>query len=224
MFNLFFTSLPRYTSKLLLAGDHLQLPPTVLSTAPRVKTALSRSLMERMVGIVGKPVIQLLETQYRMNETIMNWPSATFYKRELKAAPSVAERKLTDLPGVAVSSTTDRELLLVDTRGAMKEQSSKDPRKSSIANPGEAGVVVKAIVQLVKNGVKPQDIGVISFYALQVDLIRYAQRLKVHLEFYNSSKFVQAQPEQPAPGGGCKLSGRLPRTGEGSHPPVHGSF
>ena len=63
-------------------------------------------------------------------------------------------------------------LILVNTGGRMGEQRARDAAKSSLANPGEAGIIVRAVRELVAKGVRPGDIGIISFYALQVDLIR----------------------------------------------------
>ena len=127
--------------------------------------------MERLAGIFQHPLVQLLDTQYRMNTTIMTWSSNTFYKGRLKAADTIAEGRLGDLKGVKVEGTAPA-ILLVDTGGKMVEQSSRDVAKSSLANPGEAEIIVRAIRELVAKGVRPGDIGVISFYALQVDLIR----------------------------------------------------
>ena len=161
----------RYTSKLLLAGDHLQLPPTILSQKPKVKASLSISLMERLAGVFQHPLVQLLDTQYRMNNTIMTWSSKTFYKSRLKAADTVSNKQLGDLKGVKVEGTAPA-ILLVNTGRRMGEQSSSDVAKSSLANPGEAEIIVRAVRELVARGVRAGDIGVISFYALQVDLIR----------------------------------------------------
>ena len=86
----------------MLAGDHLQLPPTVLSQKPKVAASLSISLMETLVGLFQHPLVQLLDTQYRMNTTIMAWSSNTFYVGRLKAAHSVAEGSLKQLEGVRV--------------------------------------------------------------------------------------------------------------------------
>ena len=160
----------------MLAGDHLQLPPTVLSQKPQVAASLSISLMERLVGLFQHPLVQLLDTQYRMNTTIMAWSSNTFYGGLLKAADSVAEGSLGQLEGVRLEGVgvegAAPALVLVDTGGRMGEQRARDGAKSSLANPGEAEIIVRAVRELVAKGVRPGDIGVISFYALQVDLIR----------------------------------------------------
>jgi superfamily I DNA and/or RNA helicase len=127
--------------------------------------------MERLVGFFQHPLVQLLDTQYRMNNTIMSWSSKTFYKSRLNAADTVSNKRLGDLKGVKVEGTAPA-ILLVTTGGRMGEQSSRDVAKSSLANPGEAEIIVRAVRGLVARGVRAGDIGIISFYALQVDLIR----------------------------------------------------
>ena len=54
------------SKKAILAGDHLQLPPTILSTEAANK-GLSLTLMERAIQLLGKEVVRMLNTQYRMN-------------------------------------------------------------------------------------------------------------------------------------------------------------
>ena len=78
------------------------------------------------------------------------------------------------LPGVRSSLLiTKKQLLLVDTKGNMRQKGSYDPLSASIQNPGEVEVVVKIVKQLIHSGVRPEQIGVISFYALQVHVIRW---------------------------------------------------
>jgi len=164
----------RYTTKLVLAGDHFQLPPTVLSNNSKVKTALGVSMMERLVKeFKDSSMVRMLDTQYRMAETIMRWSSNTFYDGRLKAGPGIGAQTLAMLPGVRSSLLiTKKQLLLIDTKGKMRQNGSYDPLSASIQNPGEAKVVVKTVKQLIQSGVRPEQIGVISFYALQVQVIR----------------------------------------------------
>ena len=142
-----------------------------MSQKPKVAASLSISLMERLVGLFQHPLVQLLDTQYRMNTTIMTWSSNTFYGGRLKAAAAVSEGSLGQLEGVRVDGGAPA-IVLVDTEGRMGEQRSRDVAKSSLANPGEAEIIVRAVRELVARGVGPKDIGVISFYTLQADLIR----------------------------------------------------
>lgn len=109
--------------KLVIAGDHQQLPPTVISDEAAAK-GLVFTLADRFVKLFGDPeaalkrrrdapgsiprvsvpaVVWLLDTQYRMHETIMNWSSQRFYEGKLKADESVARHRLADLPHAAAS-------------------------------------------------------------------------------------------------------------------------
>ncbi|MCA9159009.1 MAG: AAA family ATPase, partial [Planctomycetales bacterium] len=82
--------------RLILAGDHCQLPPTVVST-DAAREGFSRSLMERLIEQFGQQVYQRLVVQYRMHETIMSFSSDQFYDGELVADASVQAHTLADL-------------------------------------------------------------------------------------------------------------------------------
>lgn len=84
----------RRASRVILAGDHCQLPPTVKSIAA-MRAGLSKTLMERIVE--QKPdVVTLLKTQYRMNEQIMRFSSDWFYHGQVESAPQVKYRSILD--------------------------------------------------------------------------------------------------------------------------------
>ena len=84
----------RKVSRVVLAGDHCQLPPTVKSMAAK-KAGLDKTLMERIVE--NKPeVVTLLKMQYRMNDQIMRFSSDWFYHGEVVSAPSVSHRGILD--------------------------------------------------------------------------------------------------------------------------------
>ena len=84
----------RRVSRVILAGDHCQLPPTVKSFAA-LKAGLGKTLMERIVE--NKPdVVTLLKMQYRMNEEIMRFSSDWFYDGQVEAAPEVKYRGILD--------------------------------------------------------------------------------------------------------------------------------
>ena len=85
----------RRCSRVILAGDHCQLPPTVKSIAA-LKAGLGKTLMERIVE--QKPeVVTLLRMQYRMNEEIMRFSSDWFYGNQVESAPDVKYRSILDL-------------------------------------------------------------------------------------------------------------------------------
>ena len=85
----------RRADRVVLAGDHQQLPPTVkcLSAA---RGGLAFTLMERIVR--HRPeAVTLLDVQYRMNEALMSFPSHWFYADRVKSAPDVRNRSILDL-------------------------------------------------------------------------------------------------------------------------------
>ena len=85
----------RRVSRVVLAGDHCQLPPTIKSYAA-LKAGLDKTLMERIVE--NKPeVVTLLKVQYRMNEEIMRFSSDWFYGNQVESAPEVKYRSILDL-------------------------------------------------------------------------------------------------------------------------------
>lgn len=84
----------RKASRVILAGDHCQLPPTVKSIAAQ-KGGLGKTLMERIVD--NKPeVVTLLRVQYRMNEQIMRFSSNWFYDGKVESAPQIKYRGILD--------------------------------------------------------------------------------------------------------------------------------
>jgi len=91
--------------RLVLAGDHQQLPPTIKSPEA-LRGGLGRTLMEQVAA--AKPeVVRLLTVQYRMNETLMRFSSEWFYGGRLVAAPEVRHRSLLD--------EVDTPLVWIDT-------------------------------------------------------------------------------------------------------------
>ena len=81
-------------SRVILAGDHCQLPPTVKSIAA-LRAGLGKTLMERIAE--NKPeVVTLLKIQYRMNEEIMRFSSDWFYGGKVESAPQIKYRSVLD--------------------------------------------------------------------------------------------------------------------------------
>lgn len=144
----------------VLGGDHLQLPPTIISNKA-AKRGLSVTLFERLHALHGSQIGQMLVTQYRMNEKIMAWSSKEMYDGKLLAADEVADATLDHLP----------VLLFIDTAGCdMEEQREEDGE--SLRNPGEAEVIMKYVSRLASSGVPLASIGVITPYSAQVNLLR----------------------------------------------------
>lgn len=156
--------------KCVLAGDHKQLPPTIVS--PKAALAgLSLSLMERLAQGCCPGAVRTLTVQYRMHRAIMQWASEALYRGQLTAHPSVAEHLLRDLPGVAATEETGLPLLLVDTAGCGLSELEEEEDQSK-GNPGEVRLVSLHVQALVDAGVPARDIAVITPYNLQVDLLR----------------------------------------------------
>ncbi|GFU17552.1 DNA-binding protein SMUBP-2 [Nephila pilipes] len=155
--------------KCILAGDHHQLPPTIISKKA-ASEGLKLTLMERLLKLYGDEIMKMLTIQYRMNEIIMEWPSKTLYKDKLVAHKSVQSHLLSDLPGIESNSDTTVPLLLIDTTGYSLHEFQGG--KGSKGNDGEAYLVVLHVNNLIKSGLNPEDIAVITPYKLQIDLIK----------------------------------------------------
>lgn len=156
--------------RLILAGDHCQLPPTVLS-AEAADAGMRESLMQHLVEREGHECFRRLSVQYRMHESIMNFSSKLFYDSELVADRSVAQHRLSDLPDVWEVPLTETPIEFIDTAGAGYEEAIESEGESKF-NAGEAGLVVRLVSDLLEAGVPPDHIGVIAPYAAQVRLLR----------------------------------------------------
>ena len=157
--------------RIVLAGDHCQLPPTVLS--PESKSAnFDVSLMQRLIELYGDRVTRQLNVQYRMHESIMRFSSGRFYADSLLAHDSVAHHLLHDLPGFdqTVWPTTEPAQFF-DTAGAGWEE-ELEPNGLSKLNPEEGRLVLKKAKLLVDAGLPAKDIAVIAPYAAQVRWLR----------------------------------------------------
>ncbi|GLT41983.1 hypothetical protein SLA2020_160070 [Shorea laevis] len=156
-------------SRCILAGDHLQLPPTIQSVEAERK-GLGRTLFERLADLYGDEIMSMLTVQYRMHELIMDWSSKELYDSKIKAHPSVAAHMLFDLENVKRTSSTEPTLLLIDTAGCDMEE-KKDEEDSSL-NEGEAEIAISHAKRLTQSGVLASDIGIITPYAAQVVLLK----------------------------------------------------
>ena len=156
--------------RMVLAGDHCQLPPTVLSTEA-AREGFETSLLERMVQLHGDRVTRQLNVQYRMHQQIMDFSSRQFYRGSLEAHESVAQHLLRDLPTWNSVTVGDEPLSFIDTAGAGWEE-EQEPDGSSRWNPREAELVLKKVAELEAAGLATRDIAVIAPYAAQVRWLR----------------------------------------------------
>ncbi|HWC88632.1 MAG TPA: AAA domain-containing protein [Pirellulales bacterium] len=159
-----------WAGRLVLAGDHQQLPPTILSSEAAAE-GFGVSLFERLADMIGDQSTRLLTVQYRMHEAIMGFSSAEFYGGQLVADETARGRLLADLPGMLEEAAVEAPLEFVDTAGAGYDE-QMEPDGESRRNPLEARLVQKRIERLLALGVQPADIAVITPYAAQARLLR----------------------------------------------------
>ncbi len=160
--------------KLVMAGDHKQLPPTILSERAK-REGLSETMFERLIALLGEEIKTLLDTQYRMHEKIMRFSDDEFYQGQIKADESVRTHTLEGIieerPGGKLDEILEPKepIVLVDTNGEMRERSrAGSPSKE---NPGEAVLASELVKGFQDMGVESEDIGVITPYADQTDLV-----------------------------------------------------
>ncbi len=164
--------------KVVMAGDHCQLPPTVLNYRA-AKEGLEISLFERLMKLIGASSSSMLTEQYRMHDKIMNFSNQHFYQGRLKSAPEVARHTLQDLdislargksPG-SLAVKEESPVIFFDTAGMKAPEFSRGD-SSSLENPIEADLVVEIVNSFLQGGLKPSEIAVISPYKDQATLIR----------------------------------------------------
>lgn len=158
--------------KVVMAGDPLQLPPTIHSQEAGDR-GLRTTLMERLQPALPEQLQTLLRVQYRMNEQIMGFSSAQFYKNQLIAHDSVKDHSLLDIPHVTPTGLTGARLIFVDTAGTGYSETWNELLDSR-ENEGEARLVLKLWDELAEAGVKPHWAALISPYAAQVRKLRHA--------------------------------------------------
>jgi hypothetical protein len=157
-------------NRVILAGDHCQLPPTVISDEA-AERGLAVSLMERLVGLLGPDIARLLTVQHRMHADIMGFSNAEFYGGQLVAHESVASHRLCDLPGVRAEPLTERPVQFIDTAGAGYDEELEEDTGSR-RNAQEAALAARKVRALLEAGVSPGRIGVITPYRAQVRQFR----------------------------------------------------
>lgn len=156
--------------RVVLAGDHCQLPPTVISREAAAE-GFDTSLFERLMMLYGSQIARRLTIQYRMHQSIMDFSSNEFYDGQLEAAETVRGHLLQDMPGVAAGPLTQSPLEFIDTAGASYDEEI-EPDGESRLNRQEAILVCRKTQMLLDCGIFPADIAVIAPYAAQVRLLR----------------------------------------------------
>lgn len=156
----------RKAGRVILAGDHCQLPPTVKSIMA-LKGGLGKTLMERIVE--NKPeTVTLLKMQYRMNEQIMKFSSEWFYHGMVESAPTVSHRGILDY---------DTPMMWIDTAECDGKEEFVGENFGRI-NRAEAEMTLQTLQQYLEKIGKQRileesiDVGIISPYRAQVQLLR----------------------------------------------------
>lgn len=175
----------RRVTRVVLAGDHCQLPPMVKSIAA-LKAGLGKSLMERIVE--HKPdVVTLLKIQYRMNEKIMKFSSDWFYHGEVESAPQTRNRGILDLDEP------------IEWRDSKVDDEEGDSGESFVGesfgriNKAEALLTLDTLEDYFKKIGKQRildehiDVGVISPYRAQVQYLRRLIRKRESFKPYRHS-------------------------------------
>lgn len=196
----------RRASRVILAGDHCQLPPTVKSIAA-LRGGLGKTLMERIVE--NKPeVVTLLKVQYRMNEEIMRFSSDWFYGGQVEAAPQIKYRGILDYdnPMVWIDTSDDTMTAASGSTASEGNQTSVPSGESKEAsfheqfvgssfgriNKGEAELTLKTLkdyfTKIGRQRVLDEriDVGIISPYRAQVQYLRSLIKKREFFKPYRS--------------------------------------
>ena len=176
----------RRVSRVVLAGDHCQLPPTVKSFAA-LKAGLGKTLMERIVD--NKPeVVTLLKMQYRMNEEIMRFSSDWFYGNQVESAPEVKYRSILDLD-IPMTWVDTSQFELPENEGDLFKEQFVGESFGRI-NKAEAELTLMALENYFEKIGKQRilderiDVGVISPYRAQVQYLRRLLKKKEYFKPY----------------------------------------
>lgn len=185
----------RRASRVILAGDHCQLPPTVKSIAA-LRAGLGKTLMERIAE--NKPeVVTLLKIQYRMNEEIMRFSSDWFYHGEVESAPQIKYRSILedDSPVTWIDTSNEENQVTIEGDDVASGEKRDDMNfheqfvgeSFGRINKAEADLTLltlaEYLTQVGKRRVLEEsiDVGIISPYRAQV---QYLKRLLKKYEFF----------------------------------------
>ncbi|KAH9788849.1 DNA replication ATP-dependent helicase/nuclease JHS1 [Citrus sinensis] len=165
-----------FASKFVLVGDHYQLPPLVQSTEAR-ENGMEISLFRRL-SEEHPQAISALQSQYRMCQGIMELSNALIYGDRLSCGSDEianAKIKVSDLsscsPWLKEALNPCRPVIFVNT-DMLPAYEAKDHQ--TLNNPVEACLIAKITQELVKNEIEGKDIGIITPYNSQANLIRHS--------------------------------------------------
>ena len=193
-------------SRVILAGDHCQLPPTVKSIAA-LRAGLGKTLMERIAE--NKPeVVTLLKIQYRMNDEIMRFSSNWFYGGKVESAPQIKYRSVLDYdhPITWIDTSNEENQITIEGEDAPEDSASTSSSVSAAnqnsdlnfkeqfvgesfgrINKAEAELTLLTLAEYFTKIGKQRvlsesiDVGIISPYRAQV---QYLKKLIKKYEFF----------------------------------------
>ena len=196
----------RRASRVILAGDHCQLPPTVKSIAA-LRAGLGKPLMERIAE--NKPeVVTLLKIQYRMNDEIMRFSSDWFYGGKVESAPQIKYRSVLDYdhPITWIDTSNEENQITIEGEDAPEDSASASSAASAAnlnsdlnfkeqfvgesfgrINKAEAELTLLTLAEYFTKIGKQRvleeriDVGIISPYRAQV---QYLKKLIKKYEFF----------------------------------------
>ena len=196
----------RRASRVILAGDHCQLPPTVKSIAA-LRAGLGKTLMERIAE--NKPeVVTLLKIQYRMNDEIMRFSSDWFYGGKVESAPQIKYRSVLDYdhPITWIDTSNEENQITIEGEDAPEDSASASSSVSAAnqnsdlnfkeqfvgesfgrINKAEAELTLLTLAEYFTKIGKQRvleeriDVGIISPYRAQV---QYLKKLIKKYEFF----------------------------------------
>ena len=196
----------RRASRVILAGDHCQLPPTVKSIAA-LRAGLGKTLMERIAE--NKPeVVTLLKIQYRMNDEIMRFSSDWFYGGKVESAPQIKYRSVLDYdhPITWIDTSNEENQITIEGEDAPEDSASTSSSVSTAnqnsdlnfkeqfvgesfgrINKAEAELTLLTLAEYFTKIGKQRvlsesiDVGIISPYRAQV---QYLKKLIKKYEFF----------------------------------------
>jgi ATP-dependent RNA/DNA helicase IGHMBP2 len=170
------------SKKLILAGDHFQLPPTIKSTVA-AKRGLEKTLLEKLVESQPGAVV-MLDTQYRMNQKIAQYSSQVFYKDSLKADKSVRQQTL---------DNQTPPFIFIDTAGCGYEEKKEG---TSLSNEEEAAFLINRAEEFLSD-FEGLSVGIISPYKQQLKFLEEfsmaSETLKKHRLSVNTIDSFQGQ-------------------------------
>lgn len=196
----------RRASRVILAGDHCQLPPTIKSIAA-LRAGLGKTLMERIAE--NKPeVVTLLRIQYRMNDEIMRFSSDWFYGGKVESAPQIKYRSVLDYdhPITWIDTSNEENQITIEGEDAPEDSASTSSSVSAAnqnsdlnfkeqfvgesfgrINKAEAELTLLTLAEYFTKIGKQRvleeriDVGIISPYRAQV---QYLKKLIKKYEFF----------------------------------------